>query len=221
MSTIISNVQAAAGWSVVTGSSIGPVPPSKCSLSQQQRGLVNSLLIAVTGVPGKYADAMCRSIDTPLPANTGNLKMFSTFALDANSLVETQAAEIGTKLTLPNGLTLNGQTQWDYSKSATGMVLDVTAKNYDWASTGIVIPKFTPNELHTQINTYEFTEDAISLVAVEVDGVVYEIPTNPYGVPGQKLGWGANAMIAGFQPDTNPKGLSWNWEVFDVKWIVS
>lgn len=214
----ITNVQALPGWSTVTGPSIGPVPPSKFALTQQQRGLATSILIAVTGVPGAYADLMARSPDVPLPANTGSLKMLTTFAVDAGSLLYTQAAEIGTKLTGPNGLTLNGQTQWNYSIDPKLMVLDVTGPTFDWLPTGIRIPKFAPNQLHTQILTYKFTPAAISVDSIEVDGVLYQV--NGPTAPGQNLGWGKNALIAGFQPDTNPKGGAWNWEVFDVKWVV-
>jgi hypothetical protein len=214
----ITNVQALPGWSTVTGPSIGPVPPSKFALTQQQRGLATSILIAVTGVPGAYADLMARSPDVPLPANTGSLKMLTTFAVDAGSLLYTQAAEIGTKVTGPNGLTLNGQTQWNYSTDPKLMVLDVTGPTFDWVPTAVKIPKFAPG-LHTELRTYAFTPEGILLASIEVDGILY--PVDGPVAPGQALGWGKNAMIAGFQPDTNPKGGAWNWEVFDVRWLVS
>jgi len=36
----------------------------------------------------------------------------------------------------------------------------------------------------------------------------------------QAEGWGKNALIAGFQPDTDPKGGGWQIEIYDVKWVI-
>lgn len=221
MPTTIPDIQSLSGWGPVTGPSIGPVPPSKFEITQQARGLVSSLLIAVAGVPGKYADGMAKSSAIPLPAGTMSAKFSTTFALDADSLTNTQAIELGIKFTLANGLTLNGQIQFDYSTNPENMVIDVVNREYTWSSIGVSLPKFALGVLHLVDIEYEITESSISVISITVDGVLYETPASLLNLPGQQLGWGKNQMIVGFQPDVNTKGGPFEWEIYDASLVLN
>ena len=212
----IPHIQAQPDWSTVTGESINGTPDGgipKLTLSAQP----SPLLIAIDGVPGKYADGVARSADIPIPPNTGHALLTVTFSLDEASLEFAQALEMGAKFTLPSGLTLNGQLQFDYSRSATEMTLDLTSVNgYAWAPSPVSLPKFAPNQPHTVAIAYALWDKDIAVPSVSVDGKVYNMPAEMQGVPGKQLGWGKNAFMVNIQPDTNPKGGAWNWTLLDV-----
>lgn len=221
--TFILGIQAILGWSTVTGPSIGPVAPNLFTFQQgTTQWLPQAGLISVTGVPGKYADGMLKYSHV-LPANTGHLIMTANFALDADSLINAQALELGTKITDENGITYNGQIQFDYSTSPTEMVLDVVNKDYTWTRTRLSLPKFVPNTEYEVNITYGFdtVSRTISVLSVSINGVVYVTPADLIDLPGQNLGWGKNQMVAGFQPDVNTKGGSFQWMLYEVNWAVS
>lgn len=214
--TSFPHIQADPNWQVVTGPDIGPAAP-KLDFTQISAGIVPVLLMDITGVVGKYADGVCRSADYPLPQNVTSAVLTATFALSAESLLYTQATEVGFKLTTPKGMTLNGQIQLDWGKSADNMTLDLTStKGSGWAPTPVTLPKFTPNTVHTMQIHYQFGDADISVIAVEIDGVVYPTPAEMLRVPGKELGWKPNQWQVNFQPNTNDKGGNWKWMLFDV-----
>ena len=212
----IPHIQAQPGWSVVTGESIngttnGGIP--KLTLTAQPA----PLLIAIEGVPGKYADGVARSADIPIPPNTGHALLTVKFSVDEASLEFAQALEMGAKFTLASGLTLNGQIQFSYGKSATDMTLDLTSvKGSGWAPTPVTLPKFAPNQPHTVAIAYALSEKAIAVPSVSINGALHSMPAEMQGVPGRDLGWGKNEFMVNIQPDTNPKGGAWNWTLLDV-----
>jgi len=216
----IPHIQADPGWSVVTGQSIGPAVPKIVITPKPPPQPVGSLLLGITGVKGKYADGVARSVDYPLPANAGNLALAVTFSVDPASLEFTQAIEIGCKPTLPDGTTLNGQLQFDYGKSATEMTLDLTSvKGSDWAPTTLTLPKFAPNVRHTVSIAYKLDVPGkkISVMTVLVDGTLFETPAAMQGVPGKALGWAKDRVMVNCQANTNPKGGTWQWEIYDAE----
>jgi hypothetical protein len=221
--SIVTSIQSKPGWSVVTGPSIGPAVPTITFTQQQPTPPPppppSGLLMNITGVIGKYADGVVRSPDMPIPAGTTGAVLKAIFSVNAESLTQTQAIEIGAKFTMADGTTLNGQLQYDYGKSATEMTLDLTSTSGSgWSPTALTIPKFAPDVTHTVIITYSIDTAAkkISVVSVSIDSKLYTTPPNMLGVPGKSLGWSKNAFQTNFQPNTNPKGGTWQWFLHDV-----
>jgi hypothetical protein len=217
------------GWEVVANSTIAP-NNAKIALSQQPAGLVPSLLISTTGIPGKYSGAVARSADYPVPPNTSRAVLTAIFALDPNFLINGQSLEMGFKLTTPKGITLNGQFQFDCGKSATEMIFDLTSiAGSGWAPTPVVLPKFTPNVLHVVRAHYQWVEGVeadgsdsyISAIAAEIDGALYATAPAMLKVPGKALGWGAGLFQTNFQPNVNQKGGTFQWELLDVSVMFS
>lgn len=210
------NIQASPGWSVVTGESIngtkdGGIPSINLALRPA------ALAIEIQGVPGKYADGVVRCADQPIPANTGHALLTVAFSVDEAALEFTQALEMGAKFTLQSGLTLNGQIQFDYGRSATEMTLDLTSvTGSGWAPTPVVLPKFAPNIRHVVSIAYALSDKSVAVPSVAVDGVLHSMPAEMQGVPGKMLGWAKNAYQVNCQANTNQKGGLWHWELIDV-----
>ncbi len=212
----IAHIQAQPDWSTVTGASINGTPDGGIpTLTLNERPA--SLVIAIEGVPGKYADGVARSADIPIPPNTGHALLTVTLSLDEASLEFAQALEMGAKFTLANGITLNGQIQFSYGNSATEMTLDLTSvEGSGWAPTPVTLPRFAPNQPHTVSIAYVLSDKDIAVPSISVDGKLYSMPAEMQGVPGKQLGWGKNAFMVNIQPDSNPKGGAWNWTLLDV-----
>jgi hypothetical protein len=213
--TVFANIQALPGWTAVTGSSIGPVVPTTFELTQPSDGFVTALEINATGKPGGYADGMARSAAVAIPPGATNAKTRFIFAVSAGHAANSQADEFGLMLTTPTGAKLYHVIQFNNSTSATEAVLDTTAKDYSWASTGNTLAKFAPG-LHVVDITGTFNATESSVTAVEVDGVLFAIAESLYGVPAQALKWAPNIWFAEVQPDIDPLGGNEQVKVYYV-----
>ena len=221
------SIQALPNWQVVTGPDIGPAVPT--ITFQQQPPPVPPppppvLSMTITGVPGKYADGVVRSPDIPLPPGTTGAVLTAVFSVNEASLLYTQALEMGAKFTLDDGTTLNGQFQFDYGKSPTNMVLDLTSvTGSGWSPTPFVMAKFAPDVLHTVVATYKIDAAAkkISITSVMIDGHLCTTPAYMLGVVGKALGWAKRMLQTNFQPNTNQKGGTWVWILHDVNVVLS
>lgn len=208
------HIQSDPGWKIVTGPDIGPAAPT---ITFAQEPQPTALVMQITGVPGKYADGVCRSADYPIPPKAIGAVLTATFTVDDASLLFTQALELGAKFTLDNGMTLNGQLQFDYGKAPADMTLDLTSiAGSGWSPTQIVRPKFAPGSRHRVVIVYKWTATNISVMSITIDGTLYPIPLAMQGVAGKMLGWGRNLFQVNFQPNTNPKGGTWGWTLDDV-----
>jgi hypothetical protein len=178
--------------------------------------LPNAAVLSVTGVNGKYCDWLA-GISLPLPTNTGNVEMHLVFALDANTLTNTQAIETDTKITDANKITYNGSLQFDYSQSPTLMFVQIDKAGGGWVNTGISLPKWTPNVTHTEDVYYSFNSTAktYSVLQVVLDGVVYPTPASLHNLPGTNAGWAPSEILPQLQQDTNTKGGTWTWIVYE------
>ena len=207
------NIQSDPGWEIQTGSDIAP-NPAVLELTQRPLWVPAGLLIESTGEPGKYSGAVARSADYPLPANVSNLVLTATFAFDGDSTTATESTELGVKITLPNGITLNGQFQYSWANPET-MTLDLTSvTGSGWSPTTFVRPKFAPNVIHTIVAIYKFTDAALSIVSVDTDGELFTTPVNMQNVPGKALGWAKNSFMVNLQLNTNTTGGKWQWMIY-------
>jgi hypothetical protein len=216
-------LQGLPGWAPVTGSNIGPIPPTKFSFTQSQQGLVNTLRISSLGIAGKYADEMLKGPSLVLPVGASQIKLSTTFAFDSNSLVNAQAKELGVKWTDADGWTYNAQIQANDSTSKTNMQIDVVNKEYGWSSNGVILPKFTPNTLHSIVTTSQFDSrlHTVSTSLIRIDGIPYTTPADLLDLPAQQLGWEKGFLFGGIQTDTNPLGGPWDWDFYQFDIVVS
>jgi len=220
----VPHIQALPGWSLVNNSTIGPWPEAIeiTPVPANPAWMPPGLLLDITGTAGKYADGVARSPDIQMPANTGNAVLTVQFAVNEAALTDTQAIEMGFKYTTPAGITLNGQFQFDWGKSAADMILDLTSTTGSgWTPTPTTLPKFAPIAIHTVAAKYLFTATWIGISSVAIDGVVYQTPAAMLGCPGKSLGWAKNAFQVNIQPNTNPTGGEWSLLLLDVNMQVS
>jgi hypothetical protein len=213
----MSNIQSLPGWSVVTGSSIGPVVPSAFVISQPTDGFVTALQVNAAGVPHGYADGMVRSAAAPIPAGATKATTRFIFAVSSGHAANSQADEFGLMLTTPSGAKLYHVIQFNNSTSPTEAVLDVTGKTYDWEHTQFTLPKFAPG-LHVVDLTGTFGTTGSALTEVVTDGVPYAIPAPLQNVPAQVLKpkWAENVWFVEAQSDIDPIGGSEQIKIYSV-----
>lgn len=210
--TVISGIEL---LQVVVGPSIAP-NPAKIELAPFPRGM-----LTVTGIPGKYSGAVARSVDYDMPPNTGNVVFTASFALSEAYLKFAQSLEMGWKYTLPNGLTLNNQFEFDLKRPDT-MTLQLTKKaGAGWADTPFVRPKFTPDAIHTVVATSKFTDADVSVLSVEIDGELFTSTPDLVPCAGRSLGWGRNKWQINVQLNVNELGQTYGVMVYALSMTVS
>jgi hypothetical protein len=221
------NVQSMAGWETVVGPSISPNVPSAFAFANGPTapfGLPNTALITGTGVKGKFSGFMCKgpSLSFTFPAGVTTLIARKRFTLDANSLVNCQALEIGFKAVDSKARTYNWDIQCDYSESATDMQIEVVTAAGAWSASIGSMPKFAANVEH-ELNQYlslNTTTGVSSVNAIEIDGNLFLTPASLLNLPALSLGWAPNEIVDEVQPDYNELGGAFQWLLTNSEIIV-
>ena len=148
---------------------------------------------------------MARSAAVAIPPGASTAKTRFIFAVSAGHAANSQADEFGLMFTNSTGAKLYHVIQFNNSTSQTETVLDVTGPDYDWLSTTVTIPKFTPG-LHVLDFSGSWTSESSQLSNVTVDGESIYNPSQPVIVPAQPLKWGPYIWFVEMQPDIDPLG---------------
>jgi hypothetical protein len=199
-----------------TFAAIGGVPPAVYSFTQgTYPATAATLSCSGSTVPGGYADWMAYLPPRPILTNTGNLQLSFTLTVDAACATYAQAIEIDTILS-EAGYNYNGSCQLNYAEGGRFQIVNAAQS---WIDCGFNPGLLTPGIAHAVVFTYKFdtTTRLFSFASIQLDGVLFTIPTGMQNVPAYVAGWAPGPCLQ-VQQDLNAAAGHMSFTIDNVQY---